>query len=58
MTERDDQSGDGETATCHMCGRVFPTQLALSQHLIDDHDDDGLPTPGPIEPESSNPSTT
>jgi hypothetical protein len=43
MTERDEQAGDDEIATCHMCGRTFPTQVELSQHLMDSHDDDGLP---------------
>lgn len=53
MTERDEQAGDEEIATCHMCGRTFPTQVELSQHLIDSHDDDGLPEPGATEPEGS-----
>ncbi len=47
MTERDMQAGDEEIATCHMCRQTFPTQEELSQHLMDAHDDDGLPTPGP-----------
>ncbi|MGZ8631185.1 MAG: hypothetical protein ACXWZF_09505 [Actinomycetota bacterium] len=53
MTERDGQAGDDEIATCHMCGQTFPTQVELSQHLIDAHDDDGLPAPGPSEPQGS-----
>jgi hypothetical protein len=49
MTERDEQAGDEEIATCHMCGQTFPTQLELSQHLMDTHEDDGLPSPEPSE---------
>jgi hypothetical protein len=51
MTERVAQAGDEEIATCHMCGQTFPTQVELSQHLMDTHDDDGLT--GPSEPEGS-----
>jgi hypothetical protein len=53
MTEVDEQRGDEEIATCHMCGQTFATQVELSQHLMDAHDDDGLPTPGPAEPQGS-----
>jgi hypothetical protein len=52
MTERDAQA-DEEVAICRMCGQTFPTQVELSQHLMDEHDDDGLPTPGPSEPDES-----
>jgi transposase len=45
MTEADEQRGDEEIATCHMCGQTFSTQVELSQHLMDAHHDDGLPTP-------------
>ncbi len=45
MSEQESQGGDPEIGTCHMCGEVFPTQLELSKHLMDEHDDDGLPTP-------------
>ena len=38
MTERDEQRGDGEIGTCHVCGRTFPTQEELSKHLMDDHE--------------------
>ena len=53
MTETDEQGGDAEIATCHMCGQTFPTQVGLSQHLMDAHDDDGLSTPVPSEPQGS-----
>lgn len=33
MTELDPEDADEETATCHMCGQIFPTQVARSQHL-------------------------
>jgi hypothetical protein len=45
MSEQESQGGDPEIGTCHMCGEVFPTQLELSKHLMDEHDEDGLPTP-------------
>jgi hypothetical protein len=45
MNEQDSQGGDPEIGTCHMCGEEFPTQLELSKHLMDEHDEDGLPTP-------------
>jgi hypothetical protein len=38
MSEVEDQRGDREIGTCHVCGRTFPTQEELSQHLMDDHD--------------------
>jgi len=53
MSEVDEQGGDEEIATCHMCGQTFPTQLELSQHLMDAHGEDGLPTPVPSEQEGS-----
>ena len=43
MTERAEQQGDPEVGVCHVCGKEFPTQLALSQHLMDEHEDDLLP---------------
>jgi hypothetical protein len=49
MAEWDAQVADEEIVTCHICGQTFPTQVELSQHLMDDHDDEGLPTPGPSE---------
>jgi len=47
MTERDEQRGEDEVGTCHVCGRTFPTQRDLSQHLMDVHPDDVLPAPEP-----------
>ncbi len=40
MSERENQAGDAELGACHICGRAFATQEALSQHLMDDHEDD------------------
>jgi C2H2 type zinc finger protein len=34
MSEREEQSGDKEIGTCHICGRTFSTQEELSKHLI------------------------
>ncbi len=42
MTERDEQRGDQEVGVCHVCGEKFDTQLALSKHLMDVHEDDVL----------------
>lgn len=42
MTERTEQRGDPEVGICHICGQEFDTQLALSQHLLREHDGDGL----------------
>lgn len=53
MTEVEEQRDDEEIATCHMCRQTFSTQVELSQHLMDVHDDDGLLTPGPAEPQGS-----
>ena len=44
MTETDEQGGDPEIGVCHVCGKTFDTQLALSKHLMDEHEDDELPT--------------
>ena len=38
VSERENQRGDGEIGTCHVCGRIFSTQEELSKHLMDDHD--------------------
>lgn len=43
MTERTEQGGDPEVGVCHVCGQEFPTQVALSKHLMDDHDEEILP---------------
>ncbi len=48
MTERDEQRGDPEVAVCHVCGEQFETQLALSKHLMDVHEEDVL-DPDPTE---------
>ncbi len=45
MSEVEDQRGDGEIGTCHVCGRTFPTQEELSKHLMDDHDGELLVDP-------------
>jgi hypothetical protein len=50
MTERDEQGGDPEIAVCHVCEQTFETQLALSQHLMETHADDVLPTDTPGQP--------
>jgi hypothetical protein len=42
MTEQDEQPGDPEIGVCHVCGEEFDTRLALSQHLMDVHEDDVL----------------
>ncbi len=42
MTETDEHGGDPEIGVCHVCGQAFDTQLALSQHLMDVHEDDVL----------------
>jgi hypothetical protein len=42
MSERSRQTGDPEIGTCHVCGRTFATQEELSQHLMDDHEDETL----------------
>jgi transcription elongation factor Elf1 len=39
------QTGDGETAVCHVCGQRFATQAELLKHLEDQHPDDLLPDP-------------
>ena len=48
MTEQDEQRGDPEVGVCHVCGHEFDTQLALSQHLMDVHEEDVL-DPNPTE---------
>jgi hypothetical protein len=37
MSEREMQSGDTETAVCHVCDKRFETQEELSKHLMDTH---------------------
>lgn len=40
MSERDTQTGDTETAVCHVCDQRFGTQEELTKHLIDAHPND------------------
>lgn len=48
MTERDEQQGgDQEVGVCHVCGQRFDTQLALSEHLMKEHDEEILPDETP-----------
>jgi hypothetical protein len=42
MSEREDQSGNSEIGTCHICGGTFSTQEELSKHLMDEHEGEGL----------------
>ena len=42
VTERDEQGGDPELGTCHICGKEFRTQEELSKRLMDVHPDDAL----------------
>jgi len=42
MSEIDEQRGDPEIGTCHICGQTFSTQEALSKHLLEVHPEDGL----------------
>jgi len=42
-SEREEQSGDKEIGTCHICGRTFSTQEELSKHLMDEHAGERLP---------------
>ena len=42
MSEAEEQRDSGERATCHICGNTFPTELELANHLMEDHQADGL----------------
>lgn len=42
MSERENQQGDPEIGTCHICGRAFPTQEELLRHLDEAHEGEGL----------------
>jgi hypothetical protein len=42
MSEREAQSGDAETAACHVCDQRFGTQEELARHLIKAHADELL----------------
>jgi hypothetical protein len=46
MAEWDAQVADEEMPPATYVADL-PTQAELSQHLMDDHDEEGLPTPGP-----------
>ena len=37
MSAREEQSGDIDIGTCHICGQTFSTQEELSKHLMDEH---------------------
>jgi hypothetical protein len=37
------QSGDPETAVCHVCDETFETQADLLKHLQTEHPNDVLP---------------
>ena len=39
MSEVEQQSGDPEVGTCHVCGRTFDSQAELSKHLLEAHDE-------------------
>jgi Zinc finger, C2H2 type len=39
VTEVDEQAGDREVGTCHICGRTFDSQAELSKHLLEAHDE-------------------
>ena len=45
LNERETQSGDEETAICHVCNQRFPTQGELLKHLEETHPNDLLPDP-------------
>jgi hypothetical protein len=40
-----DQTGGDtqEVAVCHICGRLFDSQVRLSDHLMKDHENEVLP---------------
>lgn len=42
VSERKNQSGDGELGTCHVCGATFPTQEELADHLREGHEGQDL----------------
>ena len=45
LNEREMQSGEGETAICHVCDQRFQTQGELLKHLEETHPNDLLPDP-------------
>lgn len=40
MSEVDQQGGDPELGTCHVCGETFPSQAELSKHLLEAHEEE------------------
>ena len=44
MTEQEEQRGDLGIGVCHICGQEFDAQIALSQHLMDAHEENLLNT--------------
>lgn len=47
MSEREEQGGDPEVGTCHVCGKAFPTQEDLAEHLRQAHQEEGLTEEAP-----------
>jgi hypothetical protein len=39
VSEVEQQKGDPEVGTCHVCGQTFDSQTELSRHLLDAHDE-------------------
>jgi Zinc finger, C2H2 type len=39
VSEVEQQAGDREVGTCHVCGRTFDSQAELSKHLLEAHDE-------------------
>lgn len=39
MSEVEQQGGDPEVGTCHVCGQTFNSQAELSKHLLEAHDE-------------------
>ena len=42
MSEVDQQGGDPELGTCHVCGETFPSQAELSKHLLAHEEEPGV----------------
>jgi hypothetical protein len=45
MSEREQQGGDGEPGTCHICEGTFSTREELSRHLMEVHLEEVLGDP-------------
>ena len=41
MLEQEFQGGDSEVGVCHVSGKTFATHELLSQHLLEEHADQG-----------------